>query len=518
MSGLSDVRLPKGWARATLGEIATWGSGGTPKSSVAQYYGGAIPWVVSGDLNDKAIHSATNTITPEGLESSSAKWVPEGSVLIAMYGATIGKLAITGRPLTTNQAVAFATPNRKVIDERFLFWYMRSQRDALRKTGKGGAQPNISQTILKAWPVAVPPLAEQYRIIEALEDHLSRLDAAQSWLGLAQAKSLHLQSLLYGHTVAGAFSRPVRVDEAPQVDEIRRASSSRVTRRWKPTTISTIPGYTLPDNWTMVSLGDLSYASGYGTSTKCDYHGAGRPVLRIPNVQDGSINLSDLKRAIDPSLDLAHYSLEPGDLLFVRTNGSRKLIGRVGVVEESLPHAFASYLIRFRLTPGIVEPRWVQLVTQSPLWRQTLERYAASSAGQYNLSAETLSHLPVPVPPLAVQRETLEVVSAALDRATRLSAATELATARGKHLRGALLNRALTGHLVPQDPADEPASVLLDRIRAEREAESRSGKGKARRAPRRPRKATTTDAAPPPPPSSTSIPAQTHAVQQELPL
>ncbi|MFI0763894.1 restriction endonuclease subunit S [Streptomyces sp. NPDC021218] len=410
-------------------------------------------------------------------------------------------------------------PHREV-DSRYIFYATQSSlfENILFPKQRGVSYPAVRDADVFETVILVPPIEEQHRIVEALEDHLSRLDAAQSWLGLAQAKSLHLKSQLYGHTVAGAFSRPVRVDEAPQVDEIRRASSSRATRRWKPTTTSTIPGYTPPDNWTMVSLGDLSYASGYGTSTKCDYSGAGRPVLRIPNVQDGSINLSDLKRAIDPSLDLAHYSLEPGDLLFVRTNGSRKLIGRVGVVEESLPHAFASYLIRFRLTPGIVESRWVQLVTQSPLWRQTLERYAASSAGQYNLSAETLSHLPVPVPPLAVQRETLEVVSAALDRVTRLSAATELATARGKHLRGALLNRALTGHLVPQDPADEPASVLLDHIRAEREAQGGGSKGKAKRAPRRPRKTATADAPPPPPPPATPIPAPTNAVQQELPL
>lgn len=478
-----------------------------------------------------AVEAETGILDPtqerpwKTLERKTYTKFHEGDILFAKVTPCMenGKIAVasglrSGRGLGSTEFHVLR-PSTAIVQRYLLLYLLQRSFRAIAERSMTGAVGlrRVPASFLRGHLIPLPPLAEQHRIVEALEGHLSRLDAAQSWLGLAQENSLRLQSLLCNHTVAGAFSRPVRVDEAPQVDEIRRASSSRATLRWKPTTISTIPSYTPPDNWTMVSLGDLSYASGYGTSTKCDYSGAGRPVLRIPNVQDGSINLSDLKRAIDPSLDLAHYSLEPGDLLFVRTNGSRKLIGRVGVVEESLPHAFASYLIRFRLTPGIVEPRWIQLVTQSPLWRQTLERYAASSAGQYNLSAETLSHLPVPVPPLAVQRETLEVVSAALDRVTRLSAATELATARGKHLRGALLNRALTGRLIPQDPADEPASVLLDRIRAEREAESRSGKGKGRRAPRRPRKATT-DAPPPPSPPTTSMTAPTNAVQQELPL
>ncbi|MFI7308625.1 restriction endonuclease subunit S [Streptomyces hygroscopicus] len=504
---MSSKDFPDSWVITTLDEIAEINMGQSPPGTAYNVDGNGLPFF-QGKAEFGDIYPTVQKWTTE-----SGKVAEQGDILLSVR-APVGPTNLAPSQCAIGRGLA-SIRARSGISQQYLLHALRATTSTLAAKATGSTFTAVSGAIVRAHKIPLPPLAEQDRIVAALEGHLSRLNAAQSWLGLAQENSLRLESLLCNHTVAGAFSRPVRVDEAPQVDEIRRASSSRATRRWKPTTTSTISGYTPPDNWTMVSLGDLSYASGYGTSTKCDYSGAGRPVLRIPNVQDGSINLSDLKRAIDPSLDLAHYSLEPGDLLFVRTNGSRKLIGRVGVVEESLPHAFASYLIRFRLTPGIVEPRWVQLVTQSPLWRQTLERYAASSAGQYNLSAETLSHLPVPVPPLAVQRETLEVVSAALDRVTRLSAATELATARGKHLRGALLNRALTGRLVPQDPADEPASVLLDRIRAEREAQSRSGKG--RRAPRRPRKATT-DASPPPPPSTTSIPAPTNAVQQELPL
>ncbi|MFD3697746.1 restriction endonuclease subunit S [Streptomyces sp. NPDC058646] len=400
------------------------------------------------------------------------------------------------------------------ITPEFAALMLRSKtvRDYFKAHAKGlaGSMPKIDQSTIASVRMPVPPLAEQHRIVEALEDHLSRLDVGIAELAKARAKAKRLSSVLYGRAVSGGFSRSVHADEAVDQSAARQASSKMAVRRWKPVQPVRIPDYTLPKNWTTVSLGDLSYSSGYGTSTKCDYGASGYPVLRIPNVQQGSLDLSDMKYALDPTLDLAKFAIDPGDLLFVRTNGSPSLIGRVGVVEESLPYAFASYLIRFRLTPGIVEPRWVQLVTQSPLWRQAIERYAASSAGQYNLSAETLSQLPVPLPPLAVQQETLEAVAAAAAKAMRLSVATDVARTRADHLRSALLQRAFTGQLVPQDPADEPASVLLDRIRAEREAQG----GKVKRGTRRPRKAA--EAAPHPAPASTPSPAT--AVQQELPL
>jgi type I restriction enzyme S subunit len=230
-------------------------------------------------------------------------------------------------------------------------------------------------------------------------------------------------------------------------------------------------------------------------------------------VQGGSIDLEDIKNAVDPTLDLSRLSLDYGDLLFVRTNGSPSLIGRVGVVERTLPYAFASYLIRFRLTPGFVEPRWVQLVTQSPLWRQAIERYAASSAGQYNLSAEILSQLPVPIPPLDVQRETLKSVDAAMAGIQRFVVSSDTGTARARSLRHSILHHAFSGNLVPQDPNDEPASALLDRIRAERRAQpsmpkraiGRNGGAKAGK-----------DA--PSPASHASGPIPAIAVQQELPF
>lgn len=156
----------------TLAEVAKWGSGGTPKAGTAAFYGGDIPWAVIGDLNDGDVFSTEKTITQLGLESSSAKLVDVGTILIAMYGS-IGKMGIARVPMATNQAIAFAVPNETLITSGYLYWYLVSQREVFLASGKGAAQQNISQTILKEWPIAVPPLEEQNRLVELIEDRLS---------------------------------------------------------------------------------------------------------------------------------------------------------------------------------------------------------------------------------------------------------------------------------------------------------------------------------------------------------
>src|SRR5690606_10042729 len=140
---------PTTWVKSSLGEIGAWGSGGTPKRTNPLYYGGSIPWLVIGDLNDSVVTTSKNTITEAGLQNSSAKIVDKGTLLIAMYGS-IGKLGITGMECSTNQTIASCAVNPAFADLKFVFSYLLSQRAQLLLTGKGGAQQNISQTVLKA--------------------------------------------------------------------------------------------------------------------------------------------------------------------------------------------------------------------------------------------------------------------------------------------------------------------------------------------------------------------------------
>lgn len=165
--------------RRRLGEVVRTASGGTPKRSREDFYGGAIPWIKSGELGDRLVVETEETITEPGLRGSSAKPVPEGTVLIAMYGATIGRLGRVGVPMaTTNQAVAALYPSEGLTPE-FLWNVLRALRSDLIRLGQGGAQPNISQTILRELEIPVPSRNEQ----AAINAKIDR--AASVWRSLA---------------------------------------------------------------------------------------------------------------------------------------------------------------------------------------------------------------------------------------------------------------------------------------------------------------------------------------------
>jgi len=201
----------EGWCEVALGEVAKWGSGGTPKGKNPKFYGGDIPWAIIGDLNDGVISETAEKITQEGLDNSSAKWVPENSVLIAMYGS-IGKLGINAIPLTTNQAIAFAVPDEALTLTKYLYLVLMNERQRLVKEGKGATQQNISQTILKPWLIPLPPLATQERIVEILEEQFSRLDNALEVANQLEARIASERRSLLHSAFTGALTATWRLN------------------------------------------------------------------------------------------------------------------------------------------------------------------------------------------------------------------------------------------------------------------------------------------------------------------
>ena len=166
--------IPEKWKWVKLENLGRWKSGGTPSRSHREYYeNGTIPWLKTGDLNDGVIQSVGEYITNLGLDNSSAHINPAGSVLIAMYGATIGKVGILQFPCATNQACCACVLKESICDQWYLFYFLLSQRKNFIALGAGGAQPNISRTkIVNSW-IPLPPLEEQRRIVAKLTEVLN---------------------------------------------------------------------------------------------------------------------------------------------------------------------------------------------------------------------------------------------------------------------------------------------------------------------------------------------------------
>ena len=167
--------IPKSWCIVRLGDIGKWQAGGTPKRSIKDYYGGDIPWLKTGDLNDGFITDIPEYITQAGLENSAAKLNPKGSVLVAMYGATIGRIGILTFPATTNQACC-ACIEYPSLEMMYLYYFLLSHRDTFISQGGGGAQPNISKEIIKNTQMPLPPKNEQKRIVDKIAEIFSYID------------------------------------------------------------------------------------------------------------------------------------------------------------------------------------------------------------------------------------------------------------------------------------------------------------------------------------------------------
>lgn len=498
---MSHSDVPKGWTIASIDDVATSSGGSTPSKNDPSFWtNGNIPWVSPKDMKTFDLRSSEDLVTERALARLTE--IPENSVLLVVRSGILSRtlpVAVNTIPVTINQDMRAFIPEKN-IEPRFIAWQLiANERHILDNCSKDGTTvASIEGPALSAFPLSIAPAAEQTRIIEKLEELLSDLDAGVAELKAAQAKLARYRQSLLKAAVEGALTAEWRQHNTPEetgAQLLQRILSER-RARWEakqlakfaeqgkvppkdwqkkypePAQPKTSDLPELPEGWVWASLDQLVAESSYGTSVKCNYESDGTPVLRIPNVSDGKLDLRDMKFSItDLDLDKNDY-LACGDVLVIRTNGSIGLVGRAAAVISNLatPHYFASYLLRLRCVETTSVHRWILTVFSSRFGRQWLEARAASSAGQHNISLSTLLAMPIPLPSAAEQICALSDVedsqALTMQQKEELDVSIRQSTAQRKNI----LRAAFSGQLVPQDPNDEPASALLARIRAQREA------------------------------------------------
>jgi type I restriction enzyme, S subunit len=226
-SAMNGEGLPVGWKWVKLGDLCETTSGGTPSRREPKFYNGNIPWVKSGELDRGLITDTEEKISKDAIENSSAKIFPKGTLLIALYGATIGKLAFLGVDAATNQAVCGIFENENVAS-KYLYHFLFLSKPGLVKQGIGGAQPNISQGILKSLGIPLPPLHTQHAIVSKIEELLSELDKGKQQLETAQQ-----QLKIYRQAV------------------LKYAFEGKLTNE-------SVKEGEMPEGWKLVSLGDVT--------------------------------------------------------------------------------------------------------------------------------------------------------------------------------------------------------------------------------------------------------------------
>ena len=273
--------VPENWEWQKLGDIGVWQSGATPSRLNKDYYGGDIPWLKTGDLNDGFIYEIPETITQKALEETSVRLNPAGSVLIAMYGATIGKVGILTFPATTNQACC-ACVDYQGIDQLYLFYFLLSHKEEFIMLGGGGAQPNISKEKIVDTYVPVPPLLEQKRIVNAIEQWFNLIDSLETakenlQTSIMQAKSKILDLAIHGKLV------PQDPNDEPAIELLKR-----INPKFTPCD-NAHDANQLPDSWCWTTLGDVCELVTGSTPSKLhpEYYGGDFPFYKPTDLDAG---------------------------------------------------------------------------------------------------------------------------------------------------------------------------------------------------------------------------------------
>jgi type I restriction enzyme S subunit len=340
-----------------IADIADTSSGGTPNRGMIEYYNGDIPWVKSGELKDSLITKCDEYITESGLKNSSAKLFPKGTLLVAMYGANIGKTGVLDFDATTNQAVCAIFPKVKISKE-FLFWYFKQQRIDFIAIGKGGAQPNISQTIINNASIVVPDEKTQKKIVdflngieqgngvdtsffipEVLKDVKQIYKYKNSYVTLSDSFENQLNQLenlnqaILQETVQGKLVAQDKKDE-PASELLKRikeekAKSGKKEKPLPPIKTEEIP-FEIPVSWSWCRLGDIT---DYGSSPKAEPSDLKNDtwVLDLEDIEKTSSNLLCKIRFNERNSLSTKSRFKAGDVLYSKL---RPYLDKVIVADE----------------------------------------------------------------------------------------------------------------------------------------------------------------------------------------
>ncbi|MED5801131.1 restriction endonuclease subunit S [Gordonia sp. Z-3] len=458
--------LPQGWNWVSLKEAGTWYGGGTPsKRNLAFWDGGSIPWLSPKDMGEPTLSGTRDHVTESAVSNSSTKLVPSGSVAFVVRSGILERaLPITMVPFATtmNQDMKAISPRSDISASWLRYALIAAEPQLLRHCKKDGTTvASMDTTRMMNWQIPLPSPAEQDRIVNALEVHLSRLDTAEATLSTAREKAQRLRAQAIDNVLRPITISRTSESAAERLSAIVQRRSAMVARR-KVAPLPPAYSLDLPPGWVTASVDQLCWSIQYGTSTKAHAspeHGD-VPVFRMGNIQDGELDTSHLKfiAADDPTID--GLLLEPGDILFNRTN-SAELVGKTAVFHETPAVAtFASYLIRARAVDGVA-PEWISLIVNSSIGRRYIESVMSQQVGQANVNGTKLAAMPIPITAAGAEEALLGEVTELRAVAARLCTEIDRAADRAVILRRSLLRAASAGELVDHVHADAQIPVTL---------------------------------------------------------
>ena len=426
--------IPDSWEWVRLGSIGDWGSGATPSRTNTEYYGGDIPWLKTGDLNDGYIKHIPESISHRALEKTSVRLNETGSVLIAMYGATIGKVGILTFPATTNQACCACLPIG--IYNEYLFYFLMSQKSAFVKRGEGGAQPNISKEKIISTLMPLPSITEQYRIVAKIKKVLPLVE--QYEIAYSEVNSLNnsfpellkksiLQEAVQGKLVpqdpndepASVLLERIRAEKQALIKAgkikkdknesviFRRDNSHYEKRGSEEVCIDDEITFELPSGWCWCRFSTICYKLTDGSHNPPPKRANGFRVISARNIKNGRILFTDEDRLCDQNgfnKENPRTQISKGDVILGIIGGS---IGNTAIYGYDEPVIAQRSIAIFG---SLINNKYMKLLLDSPLLQQQFN-FKSNGTAQGGIYLGELANMLVPLPPVNEQNRILASIS-----------------------------------------------------------------------------------------------------------
>lgn len=428
--------VPDNWVWVRLGAVCFFENGYAFKSDKFSSEKG-IPVIRISNIKENNVDLDDCIKTLE--ENIDEKFiVHQGDLLIAMSGATTGKNGVymSANIAYLNQRVGnIKVKNKELLIEKFRNFYIANMQNEILNTAYGGAQPNISSQKMSVMTLPLPPLSEQQRIVERIEELFAKLDEAKERL----------------QEVADSFA--VR-----KAAILHKAFTGELTKQWRR------ENGVSDESWEEKTIGEICSSLKYGTSKKSSDDGE-VVVLRMGNLQNGEIDWSNLAYTSDEE-DIKKYLLKSGDVLFNRTN-SPELVGKTSIYRGEMPAIYAGYLIKLDYEKNIVVGDYLNYYLNSSKAKEYYMQVKTDGVSQSNINAKKIGEFEIPLPTLSEQHEIVRLIDELLARERKAQQATEQALASIDLMKKSILARAFRGELGTNKASEASALELLKQVMAE---------------------------------------------------
>jgi len=469
--------LPEGWVWTRLGEVGDILAGyGFPKRLQGNTTGD-LPFFKVADISSASLRGdiflrcAMNYISNKVCNEIRATPLREGTVVFAKIGEAIklNRRAILAQDSLVDNNVAGFLPSGG-IKNLFAFYFLLTLK--LEGHSRATTVPSVRKTDLEYIHFPLSPFPEQHRIVAKIEELFTRLDSGVEALKKIKTQLKRYRQAVLKYAFEGRLTEEWRQAHKHELEPasvlLERISQERQKtakvkyKELPPLDNSDLPE--LPDGWAWARIGDISGAIQYGYTASSTSELAGPKMLRITDIQNSFVDWDAVPYCRIATEEKAKYLLKDGDLVFARTGAT---VGKSFLIKDTIPEAvFASYLIRIALSRHINKTFIYSFFQSYDYWIQIYE--GQLGIGQPNVNSQTLSRIFVPLSPTLEQHRIVEEIERRFSIADQIEKTVGHSLKQAERLRQSILKRAFEGKLVPQDPNDEPAEKLLERIKEER--------------------------------------------------